>query len=352
MSRVARRIGTACAIGVVAALLMEAALRLFWPELFPHHVPGLFAPDPELGHVLAPGRVTVIEKPEFQVTVTTNSKGFRGAELTAKGEGGIRILCIGDWLTWGEGVDDHETYPVFVERALRERYPGKQIQLINAGIPQYGPLDELAYLRTIAAELEPDFVIIQFYAGDDFDQNELPARERHEFRDGTLEETERFTSSTGPRWLTTLNRLKHRSHAIHWLSERVGTVVMHAGLLSNLERASSSHFSDEQAARARAVLIEMHTVGDRLGARTLFVFAPEKMQVYARLEPPLRAAAVVADVAQTTGSWFLDLTALLLAHEDVERLYLTTVGTWRSEGYQLAADAVTNEIIALGWIHE
>ena len=352
MRLAARWIGIACIAGALVFLVLEAALRLFWPEFFPHHVPGLFAPHPELGHVLAPDRETHIVKPEYQLTTRTNAAGFRGAELSPKTGTTVRILCLGDWLTWGEGVEDHETYPILLEAALRQRYPGRHVQLINAGVPQYGTLDEFLYLESIARGLEPDFLIIQFYAGDDFDQNDVPSRDRHVFIGDTLDQTASFTASTGPRWLTVLKWLKHRSHLVHFVSERVGQAVMRANLLADLEQASSTHFSDEQARLTRELLAKMAAVGEEVGARTLFVFAPEKMQVLPRLEPPLRAAGVVAAVAETTGSAFLDLTPRMVEHEEVERLFLNSVGTWRPETYRLAADAIAKEIIALGWIVE
>ena len=349
MKLLLRWIGIACAVGVLVLLLMEGALRLFWPELYPHHIAGLYVPHPVMGHVLAPGRETRIRRPEYTVTVRTNADGFRGAELAPKGKDTVRILCLGDWLTFGEGVEEDETYPVLLEQALRRSHPERDIQVINAGIPQYGTLDELNYIEQITPVLRPDFVIVQFYAGDDFEQSALPSRERHEFRNGSLEQRQSFTETTGPRWLITLDWLKHRSHAVNWISERTGQVAMQLNLLSELEQASSSHFSDAQARQVQELLTQIQAVGEGAGAHTLFLFAPEKMQVIGRQQPPLRAAMLVEAVAEQTGSGFLDLTPLLLA-ENVDRLYLQTVGTWKAPAYRLAAKAVTNHIVEHGWI--
>jgi len=344
-----RWMGIACAVGVLALLLMEGALRLFWPELFPHHTAGLYVPHPVMGHVLAPGRKTRVTRPEYTVTVRTNADGFRGAELVPKGEDTIRILCLGDWLTFGEGAEEDETYPVLLEQALRRNYPERDIQVINAGLQQYGTLDELNYFEQIAPELRPDFIIVQFYAGDDFEQIAAPSRERHEFRDGTLEQRRSFTDTTGPRWLIALNWLKHRSHAVYWISERAGQLAMQLNLLSTIEQASSNHFSNAQALQVQELLAQIQNVGEGVEAHTLFLFAPEKMQVMARQRPPLRAATVVEAVAEQTDSGFLDLTPFLLA-EDADRLYVRTVGTWKAPAFRLAAEAVTNHIVERGWI--
>jgi hypothetical protein len=347
-----QKVAIACAVGVVALLLAEGALRVFWPEIFPHHVRGLYAPHPQLGHVLAPGRETVIKEPEYRVTVRTNSKGFRGAELSPKSTGTIRIVCVGDWMTWGEGVGDDQTYPVLLETALRRLHPGREIQVVNAGVAQYGTVDELAYFKSIATELAPDFVILEFYSGDDFEQNDRPSRVRDEFRDGALMEIEDFNGTEEPRWLTLLYWLKHRSHLVHWVSERAGQVALRANLVADLERASSTYFSDEQARRARDLLVEFHAAAEAVGARMLFVFIPERMQVLARPKEQLRAAGVVAAAADEAGSGFLDLTPMLTKQEGVESPYLHWIGTWRPRTYHLAAEAVTQKIRALGWLGE
>lgn len=343
-----RWLGILCGAGLLVLLLMEGALRLFWPGLFPHHSTGLYIPHPVAGHVLAPGRETTVTRPEYTVTVRTNADGFRGAELAPRDEDTVRILCLGDWLTFGEGVENEATYPALLEQMLRRRYPERDIQVINAGLQQYGTLDELNYLEQIAPGLRPDFVIVQFYAGDDFEQSAVPSRERLVFVHGALEQRRSFTDTTGPRWLIALNWLKHRSHAVNWISERAGQMAMKWGLLSDLEQASSDHFTDRQARLVQDLLVQIQAVAEDAGAYTLFVFAPEKMQVIARQQPPLRAATLVEAVAEQTRSGFLDLTPFLLAG-DVDRLYASTVGTWKAPAYRLAAEAVTNHIVEHGW---
>lgn len=345
-----QKIVIGCALGVLALLVLEGALRLFRPELFPHHPKGLYAPHPELGHVLAPNHETNITAPEYRVTARTNSQGFRGAELPRKSEGTIRIVCFGDWMTWGEGVNDDQTYPVLLEAALREARPDRDIQVINAGIAQYGTVDELNYFKSVAAELDPDFVILEFYAGDDFEQNKVPSRERHEFHDDALEERRTFNKTTGPPWLTSIYWLKHRSHLAHWVSERAGQVALQANLIADLENASSTHFSDEQARRAHDLLVEFHSVAKTVGAPMLFVFVPERMQVLAGPKEELRAAKVVAQAAHETGSEFLDLTGMLLQQENPKELYLKWIGTWKPPTYGLAASTVAKTILGLGWV--
>jgi len=341
----------ALAFGIAIAIGAEVALRVFWPDLFPRHIVGLHRPHPTLGHVLAPDRAIEIVRPEYAVRVRTNRDGFRGAELL-KAKPALRIVCLGDWVTWSEGASESETYPVRLQNALRSAHPGRTIEVVNAGVPQYATVDELAYLESFADTLAPDIVVTEFYAGDDFEQNSVPAGQRYEFRNGELVQTAAFEAVAQPHWLSLLNAWKHRSHALHWISERAGALAMRAGLLADIEQASGTHFTPDAADLAQSLLADIQRVAARAGARTLFVFVPEKMQVLAAGEKPLRAARLVEAAANSTGAAFLDLTPRLRDPSISNRVYYDTVGTWRPHGYEIAAAAVYDALEGLGWIDE
>ena len=125
---------------------------------------------------------------------------------------------------------------------------------------------------------------------------------------------------------------------------------MRIDVLGDLERASSSHFSEDEVRRTRQLLAEIHAIAARLGARTLFVFVPERMQLLARPTEPLRAAEVVREAARETGAAFVDLTPILVS--DVQRLYWFEIGVWNEAGHRLVAEVLAQEIGALGWIDE
>jgi len=292
------------------AVAGELALRIFWPELFPHHVAGLHVPHPELGHVLAPDREVEMVRPEYAITARINRDGFRGAALATEPPD-LRIVCIGDWATFGEGVVESETYPARLESRLRAARPGRRIEVVNAGVPQYATVDELAWLRTFVGDLAPDVVVAQFYAGDDLEQNAVPARDRYEFRGDELYQRRSFNRANEPGFLVFVNTWKHRSHLVNQVSERVGSLLMRLGLLARVERASGTYFGPEQAERSQQLLAEIERVATGAGARTLFLFVPEKMQVLGGDAKPLRAARLVEQVARNTGAGFVDLTNVL-----------------------------------------
>ena len=89
--------------------------------------------------------------------VTTNSLGFRNSEL----EPGKPIIAfIGDSITFGHGVANHESLPARTEARLRG-YTG-----LNAGVPGYNMIQEAAVYREKIAPLDPAALVLTFYFND------------------------------------------------------------------------------------------------------------------------------------------------------------------------------------------
>src|SRR5215470_5660402 len=64
------------------------------------------------------------------IRVRTNSLGLRGAEIPPREAGELRILVLGDSITFGDYVDEDETYPAVLERRLRSVFPRRPIRVI------------------------------------------------------------------------------------------------------------------------------------------------------------------------------------------------------------------------------
>ncbi len=97
--------------------------------------------------------------------VTINSRGFRGRDFSDQKKAGvIRILCLGASSTFGYFDRDDETYPVYLEQILNERYSGKmKFEVINFGIPHLTAAQIYNLFVTEGLPLEPD--IVTFYEG-------------------------------------------------------------------------------------------------------------------------------------------------------------------------------------------
>jgi len=104
--------------------------------------------------------------------VCTNSKGIRGEDEYdySKPKGKSRILVLGDSFTFGEEVNDIETF----SSVLQEKLP--DVEVINFGVFGYGHDQMLIYLKEEGIKYKPDLIILGF-VGDDMRRNLLSFRD-------------------------------------------------------------------------------------------------------------------------------------------------------------------------------
>lgn len=109
--------------------------------------------DSKLGYSLPKNRV--INGTSF------NSLGFRGREFSKeKSQNTIRIVCLGGSTTYGVDVGDNETWPAILELFLLGSLPGKQVEVLNAGVPGYISAHSLYNFENELQKFNPDFVIV------------------------------------------------------------------------------------------------------------------------------------------------------------------------------------------------
>jgi lysophospholipase L1-like esterase len=119
--------------------------------------------DPEIRYVMAPAQRGWID----DGLVSVNSLGFRGPEVDSpKPPGRFRVIVVGDSLTLGWSVADDETYSARLERLLRDRLPGRDLDVLNLGVSGYNTRQEVTLLARQASRLEPDLVLVGFYSND------------------------------------------------------------------------------------------------------------------------------------------------------------------------------------------
>jgi len=131
-----------------------------------------FEADPVLFWRLRPGLRDVIWA---STLVSTNARGYRyPREVGAKPRGGVRVLCVGDSVTFGYQVplvhrdrpDDYDrsarAYPALLEAWLRERLPGRSVEVLPLAAPGYTSHQGRAWLARDLPVLEADAVVVAF----------------------------------------------------------------------------------------------------------------------------------------------------------------------------------------------
>lgn len=164
--------------GWIARLLQgdyDPAWRWEWYERHLHTGTNIYygfdAFDPVLGWKLQPN---LRNAPMYDgKQVNSNSRGLRGTSeyrYTKDPSGRLRVLVIGDSYTFGDGLDDHETYAA----QLGPRMPGAEV--INMGIHGYGHDQILLYFQREGFKYHPDIVVLGFVYYD-LDRNLLGFRD-------------------------------------------------------------------------------------------------------------------------------------------------------------------------------
>jgi lysophospholipase L1-like esterase len=92
--------------------------------------------------------------------VSLNALGFREREIAPKDPKRYRIVVIGDSLTFGNGVEEHDRFSNLLEGFL-----GPQYEVLNFGRPGNNLREHLNQLDTVL-KMSPDFVLLQLYEND------------------------------------------------------------------------------------------------------------------------------------------------------------------------------------------
>ncbi len=155
--------------------------------------------------------------------VTTNAAHLRSLKttdsITRKRPGALRIVCLGDSVTFGYRVPpvwpEQPTvydktwlpYPMLLQDALRSANPERQLDVITMAVPGYTSHQGLTWLRRDIDWLEPDLLIVSF-GWNDTSVSDVPDREAIK--------TNRLAVVV--RWL--IDHSQAFAHATHWLRIR------------------------------------------------------------------------------------------------------------------------------------
>lgn len=96
-----------------------------------------------------------------RVVVEINSLGFRSEEIQeSKPDGVFRVVCVGGSVVFDTRVDMKDAWVTRLQGKLRELYPEKTIEVVNAGIPGTTTVHSLLNVALRVLSLSPDVVII------------------------------------------------------------------------------------------------------------------------------------------------------------------------------------------------
>jgi len=148
------------------------------------------------------------------VRVRINTQGFRGCDLQAAHvTRRLRILILGDSVTFGYGVEEDSTFVGELERLLAEEPCFEDSCLVvNGGIEDVGVHEERLVLEEKGDRLNPDIVLIGFYPND----SRPPVGFHQEY----------LVEDPIDRWVRTHPSLTFRSRLVSFLHYRYRRLLM------------------------------------------------------------------------------------------------------------------------------
>jgi hypothetical protein len=149
---------------LLSIVALELGLAIFHPIPFSIGYNMYFVSDPYTGYRLKPGGTGYYQ---LGIPGIANRQGHRDVEVAEKKPSGVfRILVLGDSFTVGSNVRQEEAWPKVLERQLRDRY-GPKIEVVNAGVGGWDPLQYAQYYEHYGYRFEPDLILVGFFTGND-----------------------------------------------------------------------------------------------------------------------------------------------------------------------------------------
>ncbi len=351
---------------VFTLVIIELFLAIFHPVPYSIERNMFFESDPYTGYRLKPNSVGYFQK---GIPAVVNSLGFRDDEITLeKPEDVYRILMLGDSFTVGANVLQEQAYPQVLETLLNTR-TDREIQVVNAGVGGWEPFMYAQYFEHYGQELDPDLVLIGYFAGNDaYNQfttvEELP----------TTILGRRVSRGSAAKPLTkSLVYLHEHSHLIRLLMQKGPhaleftrddcadfsdeyLAVQRARMPSHLRRSAEQ---ESLAANGIRQIQRIQHTADESKMPVVVVLLPDENQINPALQDVILEGddrsrydfgmpqSLLTDLFADAGIPTIDLLPVFLA--DSRCLYMNDTH-WIPEGHQLAAQTIADEIAP--WLDE
>ncbi len=323
---------------LVAALIGEVLVRIFWAAPGFKYPQTLHEKHPVLGWVMKPNQHAYT----YNIPVTTNSHGLRDDEFTeAKPDKTVRILVLGDSVTFGVLVGNDETYSNVLERMLNAEADSVRYEVINTGVQRYYTFQELDYLREYGVKFQPDLVVVGYYINDLGFKPETWTRDYEK----TREKHASYLWTKVP-WLMYIYKNSALSNLVR---DRIIRMIRSTKQKKNTQTRLLTGELDEGVLKkiegARQDLAAMKKLGDEHGFPVLIAAFPGVNQVIKDF-PNAKYPQFVREIADELGMPFVDLLPDFKEHYDgdIRSLYFRYNGHPNKTGHELAAKAIFKAI--------
>lgn len=312
---------------------------------------GMYITDPDLVYRARPGFSGVNRSLGYAVTVRFNEHGLRGPALGPKEQS--RWLAAGDSFTLSPQVTEEDTFSARLGSALG-------VQVLNAGVDGYSTWQAALRYEELDDALQLDGVLLTFFLGNDFEDNQRFAHMQREARGRPVGQP--IQRQPQPP-LQAFLRQRSFLYGLWWVSRRVAALEDPKNPERNRWRRELALFTrDGQSQRGQArgqterALRALQQAVTQRGDQLHVAIAPPAFVVdTARVEPtfslvgldPATAtldapAALLDEVLRVLGVPGCDLSGPLRQAGSPSGLYFTYDGHWTPRGHAVVAQALAS----------
>jgi lysophospholipase L1-like esterase len=128
---------------------------------------GMYVPDDELGFAYKKDFSGSFPGVYGNISIKINSAGFRDYERAEGKSDKIRILAVGDSVTFGAGVSLEDSYPFQLENEINKISGlNENFEVFNLGVDSYGFTQEKILAQRQSLAYKPDIILIGFVLND------------------------------------------------------------------------------------------------------------------------------------------------------------------------------------------
>ncbi len=323
-------------------------------------------PDVPIPFGMRPGARTDEKTPGTSDTfsVRTNNFGMRGPDIEfKKPEGAVRVLTMGDSWTFGEGVNDGETFTAQLGGLLDGS--GRRVETLNAGYTAgYSPDSYYVYLMRKGFSFKPDVVVVASMVVNDLfdlgsngwpetDTRGLPRsvesytmRVNDKGQYGYFEDRRKQNPVMQPSRIALLNKLRVNTF---W-RDLLFRVYYQPYVMKNEKAGADAESGADSMKRYQLVIAGMNEECRRRGVEFVLALIPAFEYDRGKLDVNSTGVAETVNFCRRNGIRVVNLEEVMLAEMttpngyDWPRYHITGNGHWNARGHRVAAEAIAREI--------
>jgi lysophospholipase L1-like esterase len=246
---------------------------------------GLYIPDSRVGYTNNPNFSMKNYNWFRPFQISINSHGLRGPEFRVDQKDRLRILVLGDSITFGIYVEDNETFCCLLEKKSHEG--GIPLEVLNGGVDGYWPRNELLWFRSKGIFFEPDIVVLVLFVGNDL-TGELREVSDIVVRDGLLYQKNRWAHAEEEAvvnnlcyWIRTRRIYQFICHRYWAIRKRLNQVRGEEGFnFSQVFKKKGFQHEDEAYYKLRTSISGLAKICQEKDMRFFIMLVPTYEQVY------------------------------------------------------------------------